>query len=161
MIENAHIDPYSEIIKLLESAKVSYQIIHHEPVFTSVQAEAISGLSLSQGAKTILLSVEDVFVLAVLPGDKKLDAKKLCRFLGIKKVRFASEAEIEQVMCCKVGGCYPFGSFINIRTIVDPAIAQEKKIAFNPGKNEQSVIMDSADYFKVANPEIQSIAKES
>lgn len=161
MTEKAHTDPYSEIIKLLEVAQVNYQTINHEPVFTSEQAEAISGLSLSQGAKTLLLSAGDIFVLAVLPGDKRIDTKKLARYLGVKKVRFATEAEIEQVMNCKVGACYPFGSFINTRIIVDPTLAREEKIAFNPGKNEQTIIMDCADYLRVANPEMQSIAKES
>lgn len=159
-LENAHTDPYSEIIKLLESAKVRYQIIHHEPVFTSEQAEAMSGLSLSQGAKTILLSAGDIFVLAVLPGDKRIDTKKLARYLGVKKVRFATETEVEQIMRCKIGACYPFGSFINTRVIVDPALAREERIAFNPGRNEQSIIVDSSDYLRVANPEMQSIAKE-
>ena len=159
--ENANIDPYSEIIELLASTGIDYKLIRHEPVFTSKQAEAISGLSLSQGAKSILLSAGDIFVLAILPGDKKLDTKKLARYLGIKRVRFATEAEVEQIMHCKVGACYPFGSFINTRVVVDPTLPIEEKIAFNPGKNDQSIIMSCSDYLKVACPEIQDIAKNS
>lgn len=158
---SANIDPYSEIVKLLENHGVSYQVISHEPVFTSKQAEDVSGLSLSQGAKTILLSSKSIFILAVLPGNRKLDTKRIARHLGLGKIRFASESEVEQVMHCKVGACYPFGSFINIRVIVDPALAQEKEIAFNPGKNDQSIIMDSCDYLRVAMPEMLSITKEA
>jgi len=159
--ESANLDPYLEIINLLEVSHASYQVICHEPVYTSEQAEAISGLSLSQGAKTIVLSAKDAFVIAVIPGDKKLDMKKVARCLGLKKVRFATEDEVEKVMRCKIGACYPFGSFINVRMIVDPSLAQEQKIAFNPGKNDQSIIMDTADYLRIVNPEMQSIAKES
>jgi prolyl-tRNA editing enzyme YbaK/EbsC (Cys-tRNA(Pro) deacylase) len=44
--------------------------------------------------------------------------------------------------------------------VVDSGFAQEKEIAYNPGKNEQSIIMSSADYLRIVNPEVQNIAKE-
>lgn len=155
------INPYQEILNLLQKGEVTYRVIKHEPVYTSQQAEEVSGLSLSQGAKVILLFAETQFALAVLPGDRKVDTKKVANYLGIKKVRFASEEEVKTVMHCDVGACYPFGSFLGVRTIADPLLQQEEIIAFNPGVNDQSIIMSGSDYFKIAKPEIQSVVRDN
>ncbi len=157
---NQPINPCQEILDLLKKSGVPYRVIEHEPVYTSEQAEAISGLSLSQGAKVLLLSAENQFVLAVLPGNKRVDTKKVAQYLGVKRVRFATEEEVKRVMHCDLGACYPFGSIIGVRTIADPLLHQEEIIAFNPGVNDQTIIMGSTDYLKIANPEIQSIVKE-
>jgi len=153
------INPLSEIIKLLDEGGATYRIISHTPVYTSAQAEAISGLSLNQGAKVMLLRTEDKFVLAVLPGDKRVDFKKVSQYLGAKKVGLATEEEVKGVMHCDLGACYPFGSFIGIRTIADPLLKEEEIIAFNPGVNDQTIIMGSGEYFKIAVPEVLPITK--
>lgn len=154
-----HLNPCQEILNLLQRGEVPYRVIKHEPVYTSQQAEEVSGLSLRQGAKALLLKADKEFFLAVLPGDRKVDIKRVANYLGVKKVRFAIEEEVRKVMHCDIGACYPFGSFIGVRTIADPLLQQGEIIAFNPGVNDQSIIMGSMDYFKIANPEIQSIVR--
>ena len=46
--------PYEAIIRLLDKAHIAYEKFEHEPVFTSEQAAAVRGTSLSQGAKALL-----------------------------------------------------------------------------------------------------------
>ena len=162
-IENGtgqQIDPHEAILKLLDTGEVVYRLIDHEPVYTSQKAEEMTGLKPSQGAKALLLSTGADFVLAVLPGDKRVDFKKIATLLGVKKVKFAGEDEVQTVMHCGLGACYPFGSVVNVRTIVDPLLQQEEEIAFNPGVNEQSIIINGADYFEIEKPEVVSIIKE-
>lgn len=157
--KDREINPFNKIISILQAGNVNYQIIEHEPVYTSTQAESISGLTLSQGAKALLLKADKNFVLVVLPGDRRVDFDKLKQVLSAKKVRFAVEDEVKEIMHCGLGACYPIGSFLNLRTVADPSLMENEMIAFNPGVNDKSIILNSADYVKIALPEITRISK--
>ncbi len=157
--KDREINPFDEIIFMLDANHVGYQTIKHEPVYTSAQAESISGLALNQGAKALLLKADKDFVLVVLPGDKRVDCNKLKQVLAAKKVRFAGEEEVRKIMHCELGACYPIGSFLNLRTVADPSLIEHETIAFNPGVNDKSIILKSEDYIKVASPEIIQISE--
>lgn len=152
------INPYNEIVSMLDASHVEYQTVAHEPVYTSAQAESITGLALNQGAKALLLKADKAFVLVVLPGGKRVDFGKLKQVLPAKKVRFAEEEEVKKVMHCELGACYPIGSFLRLRTLIDPSLLENEMIVFNPGVNDKSIILKSEDYVKIASPEITPIS---
>jgi len=81
--------PYDKITELLRAHHINYQELDHEPVYTSQEAARIRGLSLDEGAKSLLLKTKHKFVLVVLAGSKKLDSKKLKNILSVKDLRFA------------------------------------------------------------------------
>jgi len=60
----------------LQQQGVHFTVLRHEPVFTSEQAAAVRGTSLSSGAKAIVVKAGERFVLLVLPADLKLDSRK-------------------------------------------------------------------------------------
>ncbi len=78
------------ITEKLEELKLNYTVKpHSQPVYTSEAAARERGVRLSQIVKTMLLmDRNDRMVVAVLPGDKKLDLKILlkdCNVLEITK----------------------------------------------------------------------------
>jgi len=151
-------EPYEAIIRLLDEAHIEYEKIEHEPVFTSEQAAAVRGMQLGQGAKSLLLKTKDgEFVLAVMPGDKRADSKKLKDVLHTKSLRFAMPEEVVEHMGCEIGACYPLGVVAGLRTLVDTSLGQNQIISFNPGRHDVSIKMKYADYVKLANAEIVSI----
>lgn len=151
-------NPYEEIVKLLRSKAVHFEELLHEPVYTSEQAAAVRGLQMHAGAKSLLLKAGDEFVLAVLPGDRKLDSKKLREYLGVKELRFAKPEEVKEVMGCEIGACYPFGEIAGVRMIVDPSLSENEIISFNPGVHNKSIKIGWEDYSKVTNPKISDIS---
>lgn len=151
-------DPYKAIIKLLQSNSINYEELEHEPVFTSEQAAKIRGLKLSQGAKALLLCADGQFLLAIVPGNRKLDTKAFKKTLGIKDLRFANPQEVIEVMGCPVGACYPLGVIANLKTYVDNHLAQEEIISFNAGLHTKSIKMKWGDYLKLAQPELVDIS---
>lgn len=152
-------NPYDAIIELLKNSHIKYETLRHEPVFTSKQAAKIRGTSLKQGAKALLLKADGEFILAVLPGDRRMDSKKMKAFLSVKDLRFATPEEVEQTMGCKIGACYPFGNLIGVRMIVDPLLGENEIISFNPGVHDKSLKMNYTDYERIARPEIASISQ--
>lgn len=149
--------PHKMITNFLASQNVPFQVITHEPVYTSEQAAKVRGTLPEQGAKALLLKTPEEFVLAVLPGNKKLDSKKLKAYLGVKNLRFATPTEVEEVMRCQIGSCYPFGNLINVKMIVDPSLGKNEFIAFNIGLHHKSIKMKWEDYLKATQPILADI----
>jgi Ala-tRNA(Pro) deacylase len=149
------VDPYEAIVRLLDASHIKYEKIEHEPVFTSEQAAAVRGLILNQGAKSLLFKVKgEGFVLVVMPGDRRVDSKRLKKFLKAKDVRFASPEEVKGQMGCEVGSCYPFGNVAGLRTLADETLSRSEIISFNPGRHDISIKLKYADYEKLARPEV-------
>lgn len=153
-------DPYKKIIEFLKHNAVIFEEVEHDPVFTSEQAAAVRGFDLHQGAKSLVLKAGDKFVMAIIPGDTRLDSKKLREIVGEKHMRFATPEEVEQVMGCKIGACYPFGNLANLPMFVDQSLGENEIIAFNPGVHHKSIKMSWEDYKRIVKPEIVSIISE-
>lgn len=151
-------NPYQQIVKLLKTNNISFEELDHEPVYTSEDAAKVRGLSLDGGAKSLLLKTKDRFVLVVLSGSKKLDSKKLKKTLGIKEMRFASPAEVKDMMGCIIGACYPFGSVAQLETYVDQSLLNQTNISFNPGLHDKSLKIKLSDYIKVEQPTSVDVA---
>lgn len=151
--------PHKAIVKFLADNKVPFDLITHEPVYTSEQAAKVRGMSAEMGAKALLLKTSDEFIMAVLPGSKRLNSKKLKEILKVKALRFATPQEVEEIMHCQIGSCYPFGNLINIKTIVDPSLGNNEIIAFNIGLHNKSIKIKWEDYLRVVKPSLNDITE--
>ena len=151
--------PYQKIVKLLKTNNISYQDTGHEPVYTSAQAAEIRGISASQGAKALLLKCESGFILALLPGDRKLDSRKLKNLLNVKGLRFAFPEEVKDIMGCEIGACYPFGNLINLPTYADNHLSTNDTVSFNPGVHTRSIEMKWKDLYMLVKPKMVDITK--
>lgn len=99
------------------------------------------------------------FVLAVLPGDRKLDFRKVAIAAGMRKATLASAEEVLQRTECVVGAVPPFSLSADIRLVVDPALVESyEEIAFNAGRLDRSIVLDSRDYVRIAGPLVQSLS---
>ncbi|MCL4192387.1 MAG: hypothetical protein KJZ87_11700, partial [Thermoguttaceae bacterium] len=58
---------FSRLESFLASHGVPFEVLRHEPVFTSQQAAAVRGTPLSSGAKALVCKGDDRFVMFVVP----------------------------------------------------------------------------------------------
>jgi Ala-tRNA(Pro) deacylase len=151
--------PHNLIIQLLQSSGAAFQELEHAPMYTSAQEKEMTGLDSEQGAKSLLLKTKAEFVLIVIPGNKRLDMKKAKKLLHSKDLRFATTNEVNTVMGCEVGACYPIGIVAGIRTIFDPTLEKHDKVAFNPALQTKTIVMKYQDLFALAQPELMSIVE--
>jgi len=124
------------ITEKLEALKLNYTVKpHSQPVYTSKAAARERGVRLSQIVKTMLLMDRDErMVAAVLPGDKKLDLKKIKKHMGVKDLRFLDRETIEQRLGLVAGAIAPIADFFgNIPVLVDPAVFQEDRVDISSG----------------------------
>ena len=157
-------DIFDKIVTELEKAGVWHQTFHHSTtVRTSEEAAAQRpDYSLAEGAKALLVRLKishkgKEFAMAVLPGDKKFDSKKLKLVAGANDLRFATEEEVHQITNgVKPGGVPPFGNMFGVQVFADEGVFENKRIIFNAGR-DVSIAMFSADYLTIVQPVVGSI----
>ncbi len=146
------LSPYEKILQKLKKAGVWFEHHEHEPVFTSEEAAKVRGESLHQGAKALVLKADEKFILFVLPGDARANFEKIQAHLGAKKMQMASKDEVKAKTGIEVGSIPPFGSVIGLATYVDPALAENDVIFFNPGRHDRTIGMKYADFALIEKP---------
>ncbi len=146
----------SRLQEFLHGAGVPFNVLRHEPVFTSEQAAAVRGTPLASGAKALIVKGTE-FVMFVLPADRKLDNRKARAALGVKALRFATREEVADLTGLQPGSIPPFGSLFKLATYCDPALADNGSINFNAGDHAVSVQMAYADYVGLEKPVLLSI----
>ena len=120
----------------LEALHIGYTIKHHaRPVFTSEDAARERSIRLSQIVKTMLLTNRrSEIVVAVLPGDKRLDVKKLKKLTGLKDLRFMDRESVEQRLGLVVGAIAPMADFLaGLPLFVDPGVFAEAVVDISSG----------------------------
>lgn len=142
----------------LDAMKINYQLMEHEPVRTSEEAAKIRGTKLSEGAKAmVLLSKEydNKFYMVVIPADKQLDLQKASKYIG-EEVRVASAEEVEGYTGVKVGGVPPFGRLMGMDLFYDRSMYSKERSAFNCGRKDRSIIIQTKDLIRAAQPDKKS-----
>lgn len=174
-------DLFTKIIRFLEENGTNYQLLKHPPVFTSKEAAGVrKDLTLHQGAKAMVLKVQNAkikmqngepsistnyelpttnCVMCVLPGDRKIDFKKLKSVLGVKELALADPVEVERVVGVKIGAVSPFGNLSGLRMLVDESLLDNEEIVFNAGLHERSVRMKLGDFLSLVKPEVCLFSK--
>lgn len=149
---------FCKIKEILDENKIIYKTYSHPPTKTSEEAAIYRKVPLKLGAKAILLKDKNRFLIVVVPANRKLDSKKLKKILQSKKLRFATVEELKDLTGCDKGSLPPFGSFFNLKIIVDKKIFQEKQMIFNAGSLENSIKMETKDYDCLICPKKEDIS---
>ena len=146
---------FIEIKKILDSNKIKYRLFEHAPTPTSKDAAMVRGTKEEQGAKAIILRSEGEFILCVLPGNEKIDLKKLRLIINKRSLSLATREEVIKVTNCIPGEVPPFGNIFKIKTYIDKNLLKNEEIVFNVGLMTKSTMMLTTDFLKIVNPTIE------
>ena len=155
---------FATINALLEQGNARFRVLRHSAEGSSAKVAEIRGTLPRQGAKAMLCRVKelpDLFVLAVLPGDRKVDFKKVGQAVGGKKASLVAPDEATALTGCVMGAVPPFSFWDKVRLVVAPQLIDENdEIAFNAGALDTSIILNAADYVRIAQPQIAPIVAD-
>ncbi len=139
----------------LREESVVFREVHHEPTRTSEESARARGEDLRVGGKALLIKVDSEFRLFVLSADRKLDSTAIRGHFAAKKTRFASPEELLDLTGLVPGSVPPFGEpILPFPLYVDPSVFENDRIAFNAGSLTDSIVMPTADYRRLAMPEV-------
>jgi Ala-tRNA(Pro) deacylase len=150
---------FNNLVALLEANHARFRIVEHPAEGRSELVARLRGTQTSQGAKAMFCRSVGTFVLAVLPGDRKVDFKKVADAVGKRKAGLATPEEAMRETGCKIGAIPPFSFSPGIKLVVDPALVESHdEIAFNAGRLDRSIVLDAKDYVRIAKPLLRSLS---
>ncbi len=156
-------DTYERLIALLDQHEVQYRLIEHAPEGRTELVSAMRGNTLSQAAKCIILIVKigkkiTRYILAVVPGDAKVDLQAVKALLKGTYVAFASSDIAERLAGSVAGTILPFSFNTELELVVDPALLENDEIYFNAARLDRSLILRTSDYVALTKPRLGRIA---
>ena len=139
----------------LEKEKVWYVQEVHRTAYTAQEVAAEEHVPGKMVAKTVVVKVDDHFVLAVLPASARTNFARLKAALGAREVRLASELEFAGLFPdCEVGAMPPFGNLYGVPVYVDTSLTRDDEIVFNAGTHQDTIRMKYADFERLALPTV-------
>ena len=160
-------DAYTRLVALLEAHGARYRVIEHEPEGRTDIVSAMRGNDLADAAKCIVLMVKlgkktTRYVLAVVPGDARVDFGRIRAVFGASYVSFAAADTAERLAGSVAGTILPFAFDAALELVVDPALLERREIYFNAGRLDRSIALNTDDYVALAKPRLeQLVATES
>ena len=153
------LDTYARLIALLDEHGAEYRLIDHAPEGRTDVVSLMRGNALPAAAKCIILMVKvgkkvTRYVLAVVPGDARLDLEAVKRLLGGTYVSFASPVIAESLAGSPAGTVLPFAFHPDLRLLVDPALLEHPELFFNAARLDRSMALRTDDYVRLAKPEV-------
>lgn len=153
---------YERLIADLDAVGASYRLIDHEPQGQTELVSALRGNDVAQAAKCIVVMVklgkkQTHYVLAVLPGDARLDLAALKALLGGSYAAFAAKEKAEELAGSVSGTVLPISYHPDMELIADPALLEHKELYFNAARLDRSVALATEDYVRLAKPRVERI----
>jgi len=144
-----------KIVKYLEKAGVSHEILEHKTVYTALDAAVTMKKKIGEIAKSLLVKADRDYFLVLLPADQNVDFEKLKKTIGkikdkeVKIVKIPGEKIMQEALKIKAGALSAFGNFHKIPVIVEDNLAKAKKAIFSSGSLNHSVEMAVKDFAKL------------
>ena len=156
-------DVFDRLVELLNEAKAKFRVIEHEPEGRSEKISAIRGNRPEQAAKAMVLDVRGGgggrrSVLAILPGNRKLDFNAVASLYEARKCGFASPESAQELTGCAMGAVPPFSLNPALSVVVDEGLLANATLFFNAGRLDRSMELDTQDWLAVARPKVARIA---
>ena len=123
----------------------------HDPRATSYGLEAATALGVApeRVLKTLVATVDDDLVVAVVPSSSHLDLKALARLRGGRRAAMADPAVAQRATGYVVGGISPLGQRRPLPTVVDETALGHATVLVSGGRRGLDVELAPADLVRL------------
>lgn len=149
-----------QIKKYLDEHNVRYEHISHTPVYTAQEVAEALHASGKAVAKTVILSDDLGFVMAVVPATHRVCLESLRTMSGRRGLDIATELEFQGLFPnCETGAMAPFGNLYELPVFVHASLREDESITFNAGTHEDAIRMPYAAFEELVAPVVGTIGK--
>jgi Ala-tRNA(Pro) deacylase len=157
------LDLYERLVSDLDAAGARYRLIDHAPEGRTDVVSALRGHPVAAAAKCLVVMVkvgkkQSRYVLAVVPGDARVDLQAVRDLLGGTYVAFAGKDRAEELAGSVSGTVLPFSYHPRLELVADPALFTVPELFFNAARLDRSVALATEDYAGMAAPRVAPIA---
>ena len=126
--------------------------MYPEGTKTAEDAANAIGCHVSAIVKSLVFVVGDEPVVALVPGDLRLDTARLSKVAGGGEVRRASLDEVRDATGFAAGGTPPFGHATPLRVFADPALKRNDPVWAAAGTPTTVFPISISDLDRLASP---------
>lgn len=156
-------DIHRRLRDLLDSQNAVYRVVEHEQEGRTEYIARMRGNRIEQSIKSIVVQVrlnrkENIYCLANIPGNCRIDFDGIKRYFQADSAAFASREKAQELTGCVIGAIPPFSFNERLLLLADPSIRQNEEVVFNAGRLDRSIFMRLDDYLRIAQPQLAEIA---
>lgn len=141
-----------DLYEKLDALHISYEEIEHKPVTTVEEAKKVSTRIEGVGCKNLFLKTkENNYYLVLLEEEKRADLKKIANLISTRKVTFASEQELKEILNIIPGSVTPMAIMYDTKKQVTLLIDRDlvgKKLLVHPNENTKTMAISFNDLIK-------------
>lgn len=149
-------------ILTLKRARVSFDIheYDHDPSAASYGLDAADKLGVERARvfKTLVVSVDEKLVAALVPVERSLDLKALASAVAGKRAVMAEVKDAERATGYVTGGISPLGQRRTLPTVVDTTAQTWECVLVSAGKRGMQIELDPNDLVRLLKAKVAEIA---
>lgn len=156
-------DIHQQLRALLDREGAEYRVLEHQPEGRTEVISGLRGNRVEQAIKSIVVQVrltrkENRYWMVNVPGDCRVDLDSIQTLLDADSVAIAKRDKAEALTGCVIGAIPPFSFSDQLAVLADPLILENDDVVFNAGRLDRSIFMKSADYVRIAKPQLARVA---
>lgn len=148
-----------DLESFLRGRGIWYRLLNKSPTIHTADASKVTGIPLNRITKSLVFKVDGKPILAVIPGNAKVDVHKLAAVLGVKKVKLASFEEAEELSGYPPGGTPPVHHAKIGRVVFDVRLTSFETIYGGGGARDKLVELRVEDVLKLTRSLVADISK--
>lgn len=150
--------------RVLDRLNIRYELVPYEFDPEHLEAERVAekvGLPAAQVWKTLCLRADDrAIVLAVIPGDRELDLKRLAKLAGHRSVEPVAVKALQQLTGYVRGGVTALACKKPFPVFADETITSHPVVSVSAGQRGLQLFLAPADYVRATQAILGPLARE-
>lgn len=132
------------MLAALAGSGVAHRVVAYGDVHSLEEAARQRSISIARLIKTMVVRLEDGYVLVLVPGDRQIDWAKLRAHLGVRRLTLADEADATAATGYPRGAITPFGAG-SWPVLIDAAVPCDGEVSLGGGVRGKAIHLDGAD----------------
>jgi Cys-tRNA(Pro) deacylase len=116
---------------------------------TAAEAAKAVGCELAHIAKSLVFDCDGRYVLVLVPGDRRADAKKVAAAAGAAQVRVAGPEQVEAATGFPPGAVAPFPTRAVERVLIERTLLSRDRVWIGAGSNRHMAGLAPADLVRL------------
>jgi len=149
-----------ELEEFLSKQGIWHRFIKKPETIHTADASKVTGIELKRITKN-LVSVTDgkEYVLIIVPGNRKVDMKRVASILGVNKVSLVPFNEAEKISGYPPGGTPSLGHKRKFKVILDKSLTEFDTIFCGGGSRDKLLELKTRDVIRINEAIIADITK--
>jgi Cys-tRNA(Pro)/Cys-tRNA(Cys) deacylase len=124
------------------------------------EAAIALGVAPARVCKTLVATVDDRLILAVVPADRELDLKRLAAARGARRAVITEPTTAERATGSVIGGISPLGSRRPLPVVIDISALDHETIFVSAGRRGLQLELAPRDLVRLCSAQSAPIARD-